>query len=221
MPISINLLAEAHATEEMRRKDPVKRALLAAIVIVAVFLVWSSMLQLNLIRSKAELGHLESSWKNIEKKYTVAVDLHRKAKEAEEKITALQQMSTNRFLWGNVLNAFQMTLGGVENIQVSRLRADQTYIISEEAHKPNEKPTHGPTSTERITLLIDAQDYSPQIGGQVNHYKANIATEPFFQSNLNKTNGVLLLSQSPPLVDGRRGSYVKFSLQCSFTEKVR
>ena len=47
MPIRINLLAEAQALEEMRRKDPVKRAALAAGALVCLALVYSSYLQLR------------------------------------------------------------------------------------------------------------------------------------------------------------------------------
>lgn len=41
MPIRLNLLAEAQAMEEMRRRDPVKRAIWVGSLLVAVALAWA------------------------------------------------------------------------------------------------------------------------------------------------------------------------------------
>jgi hypothetical protein len=221
MPININLLAESQAAEEERRKDPVKRAILAAVVLVAGALLFSSSVQLKIIRSKSELNTLEASWKKIEKSYQTTVDVRRKAVEAEEKMTALHQMSTNRFLWGNALNAFQQTLNGIEDVQVMHVKAEQSYVVVDEVKPKEGKGGAKASSTEKISLIIDAIDSSSQLAGH-SRYKASISSQPYFQDNLQKTNGVLLLSLSAPQADGnRRNPFVKFSLQCSFAEKVR
>ena len=49
MPLRINLLAEAQAAEELRRRNPVKRALWIGGFIVALILLWSSTLQVQLM----------------------------------------------------------------------------------------------------------------------------------------------------------------------------
>src|SRR5438270_929965 len=110
MPIQINLLAEAQACEELRRKDPVKRAVLAGAVLVALVLFWISSLQFKIISSKGQLKDLAGKWSSIEKSYQAAVEGKRKSIEVDAKLTALQQLKTNRFLWGAALNAFQQTL---------------------------------------------------------------------------------------------------------------
>jgi hypothetical protein len=213
MPIRINLLAEAQALEELRRKDPVKRAVLASVLLVAGALVFSSSVQFKVMASKSELSSLEASWKSIEKNYAGTVEVRRKTVEAEEKIAALQQMATNRFLWGTALNAFQKTLNGIDQVQVLHLRTDQNYLVAEGKGKG--------TATEKIAMTIEALDYSTQLNTH-SRFKASIANEPFFQNSLQKTNGVLLLSLSAPQADpSRKNPVVKFSLQCSFTEKVR
>src|SRR5437868_2272505 len=99
MPIKINLLAEAQAAEELRRKDPVKRAILGAILVVFAALAWSSAIQVKMLTRKSELNGVEASWKRIEKDYQAAVESRRRVLEAEEKLVALQQLTTNRFLW--------------------------------------------------------------------------------------------------------------------------
>src|SRR6266566_1384747 len=154
MPIRLNLLAEAQAAEELRRKDPVKRALLAGIILVVLAVFWSSTLQFKIIASKSELKTLQTQWSAIEKNYQVAVESKRKSIEVEGKLSALRQLKTNRFLWGTALNAFQQTLSGVDDIQVVRLKADQVYTQIEEVKgrsTDGKTSTNVPVSTERIT----------------------------------------------------------------------
>jgi hypothetical protein len=220
MPIKINLLAEAQADEELRRKDPVKRAILAAVLVVSGALVWSSGIQAKILARKAEANGLAAGWKRIEKDYLTAVESRRRALEAEEKLTALQHLTTNRFLWGTALNALQQTLNAIDDVQVLRVKTEQTYtLIDDPKHTPGAKPA---TATEKITFTLDGSDSSPQPGSKINKFKASIAGEPYFQANLHKTNGVTLLSFSPPQIDaGSRTPLVKFSLGLIFPEKVR
>jgi hypothetical protein len=227
MPIRINLLAETQAAEELRRKDPVKRAVLGGILLLLAVLVWSSTIQVAIIASRSELNNLQASWKRIEKNYQVAVETKRKTLEAQEKLVALQQLTTNRFLWGTTLDALQQTLNGIDDVQVTRVKADQSYAVEElkGTRAPDGRvvlPTKAAGAVEKIVMTIEAVDSSPQPGSRINRFKASIANEPFFQSTLQKTNGVTLLSFSPPQMDGAgRNPYVKFSLQCLFPEKIR
>ena len=59
MPIRLNLLAEAQAAEELRRRDPVKRAIWIGALILAAMLVWSSSRQLQVMLASSELNRLE------------------------------------------------------------------------------------------------------------------------------------------------------------------
>ena len=219
MPIRINLLAEAQAAEELRRKDPVKRAVLAGILIICAVMVWSSTVQVSIIVSKSELSGLQSTWQRLEKNYNVAVDTKRKALDAEEKLSALQRLTTNRFLWGTTFNALQRTLLGIGDVQVTRIRTEQNYTVEEAKTRPGAAKVV--LAVEKIAMTIEAVDSSSQPGARINRFKAGIANEPFFQGNLQKTNGVTLLSFSPPQLDGAGRPFVKFSLQCLFPEKVR
>src|SRR5690349_19418781 len=124
MPIRINLLAEIQAAEEERRKDPVKRTMLAAGAIAGVVALFAAILQVKVMGANSQLGALQSRWASIEKKYDVAVAAQRKNLEADEKLAALVDMSTNRFLWGNALNAFQLTLNNLDGVQVVRFKVD-------------------------------------------------------------------------------------------------
>jgi hypothetical protein len=227
MPIRINLLAEAQAAEELRRRDPVKRALWAAGFLVSLVAIWCLTLQFKVFSAKSELNGLESKWKALEKNYQVAVESQRRYLEAEEKLSALARLTTNRFIWGNTLNALQQTLGGVDDVHFIRFRSEQVYTAMEEIKaRTNSNSTVTParpaSASEKIVLTIDAVDSSAQPGSQVNKLKEAIAAVPYFQAHLQKTNGVLLTSLSAPQVSPTgRSSFVMFTMQCFFPEKVR
>ena len=226
MPIRINLLAESHADEEQRRKDPVKRGIYVGASVVSCVLIWALTLQLKIVAAKHELGTLETKWKAIYKDYQVAVDKRRRSLEVEGKLAALQALNTNRFLWGNALNAFQQTLNGVDEIQVVRFKTEQAYHLQEEI-KPRTNttsviPGKPASSTEKVTITVEALDNSVPPGGQVNRYKEAIAGVDYFQKTLQKTNGVLLTTLSPPqTAPGGRNPFVNFTLQCYFPERSR
>ena len=60
MPIRLNLLAEAQAAEELRRRDPVKRALWLSVLVIAGMLAWSSFLQLRTTLANSDLTRMEA-----------------------------------------------------------------------------------------------------------------------------------------------------------------
>jgi hypothetical protein len=226
MPIRINLLAEAQALEELRRKDPVKRAMYGAATIVALVVLWSVYLQLQVIVAKAGLNNNTAQWKGMSEEFVVAESSQRNLIDAEKRLAALESLRTNRFLWGTVLNAMQQTLNDSENIRVMHLRSEQKYLFQEGT--PDR--TNGTqiirgqpaTSTEKISVSIDALDASDQPGKEISRFKESILGVPFFKSSLQQTNGVLLTSLSPPQTEGGKGRpFVTFTLQCFFPVKVR
>jgi predicted RNase H-like nuclease (RuvC/YqgF family) len=222
MPIRLNLLAEAQAAEEARRKDPAKRAVLVALVLVAGAMLWSSSLQIKAAAARSQLNSLEAQWRAIDKAYQQAADQQRRLRDTEAKLAALERLHTNRFLWGNVLNALQQTLNGVDDVQVVRVRGEQTYTISQPVKATKNTPAKPATATEKIVLVIDAQDSNPQPGGaQVAKFKEAILRVPWFEAHLQKTNAVLLTSLSAPQTGAGRNPFVLFSLQCNFPETTR
>ena len=225
MPISINLLAEANVAEEQRRKDPVKRGIFIAGFIVFLVVLWSSTLQFKIIAAKSELSRLDARWKEIEKNYQHAIDTRKRAGDTETKLTALQNLTTNRFLWGTAFNAVQLSLNGIEDVQVTRIKSDQNYHQTDEV-KPRRDgarltPARPASAVERISITLDAVDRSAQPGGNVSRFKETIAGVPYFQNNLTKTNGVLLTSLSAPQNGPGGRPQVLFTVQCFFPEKVR
>lgn len=218
-------MAEAQAAEEQRRKDPVKRSAFVGGFLVCFVALWAVSLQLKVMGAKGQLTQLDTKWKSIEKSYQVAVDIQRNSMDAEGKLSALHEMTTNRFLWGNVLNGFQQSLAGVTDVQVVRIRAEQAYAIVEGVPAKTNKsiviPGKPGSATERISVTVEAKDATS--GNRVNVFKEAIGNVQFFKESLAKTNSVLLTSRSAPQADPNNAqlNFVMFSLRCSFPEKTR
>ena len=226
MPIRINLLAEDQAAEEMRRQDPVKRAIVLASFLVALVLMWSGWLQVKLGYAAHEQAKYEGQWAKLEKDFTTVTANLQKTAEIESKLSALHQLETNRFLWGMPLSALQHVMIG--NIQVTRIKTSQSYVLTEEV-KPKTsddgKTTPGkpPTSTEKILLTITARDSGSPPGLQVNPFKESIAALPYFKDHLKRVDGVHLTELSPPQTDPTEPGkpFVLLTLDCIYPEKTR
>ncbi|MGA2867418.1 MAG: hypothetical protein ABSF95_23335 [Verrucomicrobiota bacterium] len=224
MPIRLNLLAEAQAAEEMRRRDPVKRALVVAVVFISLMLMWSSSLQLKVMLAKSSLNRVEGQIGARTNQYRNVLDNEKKIKEIKDRLGALQHLAANRFLNANLLNALQHAM--VDDVQLLHLRLEQTYAAIEPP-KPPSGQDHGaratvPAVTERIVLTLGARDSSPNPGDQINKFKEVVACHPYFREMLDKTNAITLKNFSLPLVAAATGKpCVLFSLECRYQEKTR
>jgi hypothetical protein len=220
MPIRINLLAEAQAAEEMRRKDPVKRSIWIGSFVIFLVLLWSATLQFKIIVAKSEASSLQSSWKEIEGKVKEVTDHRARARVLETKLAALDQFTTNRMLWAVTLDALQRT--PLEGVELVRIQTEQNFT-QQEGTRPaadgtgTAKPA---TATERTTLTLEARDYSSSAGSQVSRFKQSLASSPYFEAALQKTNTIQLTSQTAPQYEAGR-SFVGFGFKMYFEEKER
>src|SRR5690349_12397772 len=121
MPLSINLLAEAQALEEMRRRDPVKRAIWIGSLLGILVLVWAGYLQSKAMVANGQLDRMETKLRANTNEYQQVLASKKKLDDANQKLGKLQQFITNRFLCASVLDALQhMT---VDEIQLVRFRS--------------------------------------------------------------------------------------------------
>jgi hypothetical protein len=212
MPIRINLLAEAQAAEESRRKDPVKRSIwIGSFVVFLVFLI-SATLQFKIIAARSEVTSLGVSWKRIEAQVQQVNEHRNSTRDLEGKLAALDQFTTNRMLWANAFDALQHT--GMDGVQIVRIRTEQIYTLHDEVKTPP-KPA---SVSEKIIVHVMGKDM--KAGELVPKYKDSLATYPYFESRLDKTNKVQLISLSPPQPENGRVSK-QFALQMVFQEKER
>ncbi len=223
MPIRINLLAEAQAAEESRRRDPVKRMIFGAALLVALMLVWSSSLQLKGMLARKDVADRLTEIQSRTNEFQRVQVNQKEMADVKRKLEALNKLTDSRFLQGNLLNALQMV--NVSGVQLTRIKVDQNYAYTAGARAQTNgtRITLGrpDTVTEKIVISLDARDSSANPGDQVNKFKEAIANETYFKTALNKTNQVQLSYLASPQVGPDGKSYVLFTLQCNFPEQTR
>ena len=225
MPIRLNLLAETHAAEEERRRDPVKRALWLAALIIVVILAWSSFLQLRVTLANSDVGRLEAQISARTNEYSSILDNNNKIADINHKLEALRRLSADRLLEGTLLGALQKTT--VDDVQLLRLRVDQTYVSVEgaKAHTNDQNvliPAKLPTRTEKILLTLEGVDSSANPGDGLNKYKDALTTNAYLKQMLVKTNGISLKNLAPPQISPLNGKpSVNFTLECRYPDKTR
>jgi hypothetical protein len=225
MPIRLNLLAEAQAAEDARRRDPVKRAIWGAALAIVVILVWSSSLQLKAILLRSELNRLEGQISSHKNEYQLVLDNLNKTADINHKLRSLRQLSTERLLNGTLLNALQHTT--TDDVQLLRLHLDQTYTCFEGTKARTNQaniviPAKPATSTEKTLLILEGADTAANPGDGLNRYRDGLANNAYFRQALLKTNGIGLKSLAPPQIspiNGKRS--VIFTLECRYPEKTR
>ena len=215
MPIHINLLAEAQAAEEMRRHDPVKRATFFGASLVVLALVWSGIVEINVVLVRESLAATQSEIASKTNAFQQVQMEVRQAGQNRFKLTALQKLQAARFLQGNLLNALQQAT--VDGVQLTRLRLDQSYsVMAASGDKTNDDHIR-----ERIVLHLSARDSSANPGGQVNKFQTTIAKQPYFGAMLSKTNAVQLSGSPSALQTDASKPYVTFALDCYFPDQIR
>ena len=225
MPIRINLLAEAQAAEELRRRDPVKRAIIGGIVLVSAVLVWMGSLQVKIIADHTNLANLEARLSSRTNQFVQILNDKTNLDGITEKLGALNRMVTNRFLEASVLDAMQRAT--VPGIHIIRLRTDQTYdeipAVKPTVVKGKSIPGKPGGAVEKIRVTLDAKDASENPGGdQINKFREILACTPYFQNQKISTNDIRLRNYSSPQLDNETGkAYVLFSLECSYPDHVR
>jgi hypothetical protein len=224
MPIRLNLLAEAQAAEELRRRDPIKRAVWGAGLGIAVMLVWSSSLQVKSMLARSDLNRIGGQMSSRTNAYEAVLKNQHKAQEIQQKILALNRLSASRYLNGTLLNALQQST--VEDVRLVRVKAEQSYAIIEQTRAVTNEdrvvPGKPATSTEKIVVTLEGNDSSVSPGDQVPKFKQAVAINSYFQSMLGKTNEVHLKNMSAPQPSTSSGRpYVHFTLECRFPETTR
>ena len=224
MPIRINLLAEIKAEEELRRRDPVKRAIYAGVALIVVALVWFSSTVAEYLLAKRTYTTIQLEIQSKSNDCVLVRSNLKKIGESQMRVDALNKIQAARFLQGNLMNAMQQIY--VPNVQLMRLRLEQTFTykggVAAKTNSFGVVAGRPPSSTERILLTLDAKDYSPNPGDQVNHFKEKITQTDYFKSRLDTNNAVRLSSLSPPQASvGDSRPYVMFSLECRYQDKTR
>jgi len=221
MPIRLNLFAEDQALEALRRRDPVKRTIVVGVIFVVGMLGWASILMFKIMAAKNEVSIVDGRIKAQTNAYMSIVNSEKKLADSKNKLQALHVLAANRFLNGNLLDTLQRSV--VDNVQVTRLKVNQSYVFSEEVKPKDEEDKRTPkpaTVTERISFAVDATDSSMN-GEGATHFQNVLSANPYFLKTLARTNGFRLKSIGAPQVDASGKSFSTFTLEANLPEKTR
>jgi hypothetical protein len=223
MPIRINLLAEQLAEEDLRRRDPVKRAIMIGSLLVSVSLVWFSSIWMETLIENSKLNTITGEMQARTNDFTQVLANQKKITDSQKRIDSLQKLTMTRFLQGNLMESFQKI--SVPNVQLTRIRFDQSYVVTQASPPVTNNfgvvPGKPGISTERCTLTVDAKDLSANAGEQLDHFKGALVGQDFLKTILDRTNGVKLANLSSPQASSEGRSYVMFTLECRIPDKTR
>jgi len=222
MPIRINFLAERQVAEEMRRRDPVKRVGLGVAFVVSLFLLWAGYLQGKVLLAKSQLAGIEGQLEQVEAPFQEIKTNQAAIVRATKNLEALQNLAEARFLWGNALDALQYAT--VEGVEVVRIRTKQDFRAEEktEPKQVNGRTVPGKpaTSTERVSLTLEAKDSSSEPGEGIFRFQEAISQQPFFVTNQVQ---VELTGRTPVQTEPKEKGkpFVMFTVECKFPDQTR
>jgi len=222
MPIRLNLLAEAQAAEELRRKDPVKRAMMLGAACVVLMALASLLLQSQILSTNHEDKSYITRIGAITNDYSEVVKDNERLKRAMLHRRGLDILSSERILYGNMLNALQKVY--VDDVQLLHVRTEHTFEQFEPVvdKKDASKPSKAATATERILIVLEARDSSRNPGDKVSEFKQAVNGNTYFASMLGENSNLVLANMSAPQPIGGAGALaVQFSLQARLPEKIR
>jgi len=224
MPIRINLLAEAQAAEELRRRDPVKRTIWVAGFAISLVLLWCLWVQLQIMQANSEFKKHQTHWTSIEKKHTEVTENLKESAVIERKLNSLNRLSTNRFLWGSTLNALQQAV--VDQVQAVRVKTEQGYVyvepVAAKTNSTKKAAAKLPETVEKIKIVIEAKDWNPA-EQNYNKYKESLAKSSYFRTNMAKADALRLTSLSKATFDPSDPArpFITFTLEMQYPEVRR
>lgn len=225
MPIRLNLLAEAQAQEDLRRRDPVKRTIIVGAGLVAVMLLWSVSLWLKSIAYKSEISNSEALLKKHSAENKEVLNNINQTKEISAKLDALQKLSHDRFLVGNLMDALQHIT--VQDVQLLRLRYDDNLTYNEEIKADAEahRKARSASVTDKIVVTLDAKDSSAHPGDLIPKFQQAVADAPYFTAMLDKSDPQRVRLKPGSVVSLQMGpdghSFQPFTLESFYPEKTR
>lgn len=223
MPIRINLLAEAQAAEELRRKDPVKRAIMMGAACVALIVLASVFLQSQILATRSNDKEYQAKIGTVTNDYAAVMQNVDRLKKVSLHMRGLDILSSERLLYGNLLNSLQKIY--VDGVEVIHLRTEQNYELFEPTaaeKKDTKKPAKPATVTERSVVYLEARDFSSNPGDKVSMFKDAVGQNAYFRDLLGENNELRLVNLTPPQVAQDIGKLaVQFTLEARLPEKTR
>lgn len=222
MPIRINLLAEDQAAEELRRKDPVRRAICIGAACAGLMAAVSLVVQSQTLAANHRVAGLSDHIQAVTNDFAAVMRDTERLKQARLNMRGLELLAAERFLNGSLLNALQQTT--LEGVQLVRLRTEFDYTLVGEARSRTDaaKVLKAATAAERIGILIEARDSSPNPGDQMARFRSALSSQPHLSTLISTNNEFRLINLAPlQVAPGTDRLSVQFTLESRLPEKIR
>jgi len=122
MALHLNLYHEIHKQAERERRDPVKLAGLAAVIVVVFLVLWFSYRLSAVTAVERKRNELQTNWKSLEPQMNAAGEKEIRALAQQKSNQALFERIHERFYWAPLLETFATTTPA--NIQIVSLAGD-------------------------------------------------------------------------------------------------
>lgn len=203
----------------MRRSDPVKRSVWIGGFLVSLAILWSISLVVDISFENAAAKRAEDDWARIEARHKEVTNWVSRTEIVDARLAGLDRLSTNRILWANILNSLQNSM--VDGVQVTLFKGDQTYTLAEAVAAKGKVKGQPASSTEKISLTIEAKDWNPD-GQTYNQFKKSLSNFPYFRQHLGRGDGFVLDRLSGVTTEQDSGKQsLAFTLECRFPEVRR
>jgi type IV pilus assembly protein PilM len=213
--VSLNLLAEGQAELEAKRRDPVRRATQAAILLVALVVAYAGWLGWCWLELKGEVA--EVSAQAVQLANELNSPEQQQSQSDGQQVRFLHAHATNRVLYAPILNALQFVdVPGirVQNLSIDRVRRTERVETKDKASSE---------TFERVILNLTVRNY----GDYPNYtdWEAAIRAQPYFAEHLDpeRDGGVVLGERSGPMPDlqnPEEGQYMLHSVGLWFRERM-
>lgn len=224
MPIRLDLLAEQRDLREVARRDPVRRTIRGAIVFVSLISSWYIYQQFIIFSNARRIASNKAQTEAQETEYNAITEQKELLENIQRRLNRLEDFTTNRFLWTHVFDALQELPYG--EIQISLLASQQSYELdpgkkgNPEGDTLYERRGVPEAKTESISVTLEANDFSIQVGREVDPFLRTLQNSPFFKENLRERDPVTLTKRTrrPHPID-ENDEIVEFTLTLSFPPK--
>lgn len=223
MPIRINLLAEGREAQITRLKDPVRQTMPLAGLLLSLVLLQMLELQCNIWFEHKDLDRIDRRLRAIKSNFAAINNNAVKDTDVERRLRALDQWSTNRFLWAPVLFALRQSV--TDDVRVTRLKGEQVRSKEQALHigKGSKQKTIPGATVEKVTLYIDAKDASLDHQNCLK-FKQTLGDSDFFVERLGRRDGFVLDELLKPAAESpatTNRTVVTFALAAHFPEVRR
>lgn len=216
MPIRINLLAESQHEAELRRRDPVKRAMMGAgVVVVAVIAYYVSLVTKQAVKSAAVKANKEGL-AAIQADANAAQEKLSGVTELEKRIHQLNNLATNRVLWGTYLNEMQTLV--MDDVPVRQISIVQGYGVNRPP--PVRNIPQPATAVQSIVIRLRLRDYGTDAELKYIEFQSKLLSNPWLKERLREDTPIEIEQfgkRTTSFADPDR-SFVELVLKCTFKQ---